>query len=89
VASLDDVRGVMVAGVNALGMVATIVGVPLLVARRLARGRRGMVLPTAVAIGAGLTVATRRTGWSLVKLWLGIDQGSGELDARSAQDSER
>jgi hypothetical protein len=64
----------MVAGANALGMAATIVGVPLLVARRLVRGRRGMVLPTAVAIGAGLTVATRRTGWSLVKLWLRIDR---------------
>jgi hypothetical protein len=76
VASLEDVRSVILAGVNALGMVATIVGVPLLVARRLARGRRGMVLPTAVAIGAGLTVATRRTGWSLVKLWLGIDDSS-------------
>jgi len=77
VASLDDVRGVMVAGVNALGMAATIVGVPLLVARQLTRGRRGMVLPIAMAIGAGLTVATRRTGWSLVKLWLGIDQEAG------------
>jgi hypothetical protein len=70
----DDVRGVAFAGLHAIGMAATIVGVPVLVARRLARGRRALVAPAALVIATGLTVATQRTGWSLVKLWLGIDR---------------
>ena len=73
-ADLDDVRGATLAGLNAAGMAATIVGVPLLVARRITRRRPVLLVPVAVGIGAGLTVATRRTGWSLVKLWLGIDR---------------
>ncbi len=71
---LDDLRGTFLASLNAIGMAATIVGVPMVVARRLARGRRGLVLPTALVVATGLTVATQRTGWSLVKLWLGIER---------------
>ena len=73
-ADLDDVRGVTLAGLNAIGMAATIVGVPVLVARRVTRRRPALLVPVAVGVGAGLTVATQRTGWSLVKLWLGIDR---------------
>ncbi len=69
---LDDVRGPAAALVHFAGMTATIVGVPLLVARRLAGDRTPLVAPAALAIGVGLTIATRRTAWSLVKLWLGI-----------------
>ena len=69
---LDDVRGPAAALVHFAGMTATIVGVPLLVARRLAGGRTPLVAPAALAIGVGLTIAPRRTAWSLVKLWLGI-----------------
>jgi hypothetical protein len=71
---VDDVRGVVLAGLHTVGMAATIVGVPMVVAGRLVRGRRALVLPTALVIATGLTVATQRTGWSLVKLWLGIDR---------------
>ena len=71
-ADLDDVRGVTLAGLNAIGMAATIVGVPVVIARRVTRRRPTLLVPVAVGIGAGLTVATQRTGWSLVKLWLGI-----------------
>jgi hypothetical protein len=70
----DDLRGVALATLNAAGMVTTIVGVPIVVARRLVQGRRALVLPTAVGIATVLTVATQRTGWNLVKLWLGIDR---------------
>jgi hypothetical protein len=88
VRDLDDVRGVTLAALNAIGMGATIVGVPILIARRLVRGRRGFVLPAAVAVGTGLTIATRRTGWSLVKLWLGIDRPRDSTSG-GAQDSGR
>jgi hypothetical protein len=88
VADLDDLRGASLAALNAIGMGATIVGVPLLVARQLVGGRRGLVLPTAVAIATVLTAATRRTGWSLVKLWLGIDRPRA-MTRRRAQDSGR
>jgi uncharacterized protein (DUF697 family) len=71
---MDDVRGFTVAAINAVGMAATIIGVPLLVARRLVRGRRALVVPAALTVATGLTIATQRTGWSLVKLWLGIDR---------------
>ncbi len=71
---LDDVRGATLAGLNAAGMVATIVGVPVLIAHRVTRRSPVLLVPVAVGIGAGLTVVTRRTGWSLVKLWLGIDR---------------
>ena len=71
-AELDDVRGPAAALVHLVGMTATIVGVPVLAARHLAGGRTPLVVPIAVAIGATLTVTTRRTAWSLVKLWLGI-----------------
>jgi hypothetical protein len=74
VPDVDDVRGVTVAAINFVGMAATIVGVPLVVARRLARGRRALVVPAALTVATGLTIATQRAGWSLVKLWLGIDQ---------------
>jgi hypothetical protein len=75
---VDDVRGVSLALLHAAGTAFTIVGVPLLAARRLVRGRRALVVPVALGIGAALTVATRRTGWNLVKLWLGIDRPRGE-----------
>jgi len=71
---VDDVRGAVLASLNAVGMTATIVGVPVLVAGRLVGWRPVLVLPTALAIATGLTIATQRTGWSLVKLWLGIDR---------------
>ena len=87
-ADLDDVRGATLAGLNAVGMAATIVGVPVLVARRMTRRRPALLLPVAVGVGAGLTVATQRTGWSLVKLWLGIDRPRRE-GAWDAQDSGR
>ena len=87
-ADLDDVRGVTLAGLNAVGMAATIVGVPVLVARRMTRRRPALLLPVAVGVGAGLTVATQRTGWSLVKLWLGIDRPRRE-GTWGAQDSGR
>jgi hypothetical protein len=71
---VDDVRGVALAALHAAATAFTIVGVPLLVARRLVRGRTGLVVPAALAVAAGLTIATRSAGWSLVKLWLGIDE---------------
>jgi hypothetical protein len=70
---VDDVRGVTLAALHAVGTAFTIVGVPLLLARRLVGGRRHLIGPVALGIGAALTVATRRSSWSLVKLWLGID----------------
>ena len=87
-ADIDDVRGVTLAGLNAIGMAATIVGVPVLVARRVTRRRPARLVPVAVGIGAGLTVATQRAGWSLVKLWLGIDRPREERSG-GAQDSGR
>lgn len=87
-ADLDDVRGVTLAGLNAIGMAATIVGVPVLVARRVTRRRPALLVPVAVGIGAGLTVATQRTGWSLVKLWLGIERPREERPG-GAQDFGR
>jgi hypothetical protein len=87
VPDVDDVRGATLAGLNAVGMAATIVGVPLVLARRLVQRRSMLVLPTAVVIGTGLTIATRRTGWSLVKLWLGIDRRSRDAGTRSARRS--
>jgi hypothetical protein len=73
-ADVDDVRGAALAALNAAGMTATIVGVPVLVARRLVGRGPTRVLPVALAVGVGLTVATRRSAWALVKLWLGIDR---------------
>jgi len=84
---VDDVRGVTLAALNAIGMAATIVGVPVLIARRLVRGRRTLVVPTALAVATGFTVATQRAGWSLVKLWLGI--GQPRAGTRPAQSSDR
>jgi len=77
----DDLRGATLAMLNAVGMTTTIVGVPVLVARRLVRRRRALVMPVAVGIAAALTVATQRAGWSLVKLWLGIDRRPAEGQA--------
>ena len=82
-ADLDDVRGATLATLNAVGMVLTIVGVPVLVARRVTRRRPALLVPVAVGVGAGLTVATQRTGWSLVKLWLGIDGRQPANSSRS------
>ena len=87
-ADLDDVRGVTLAGLNAIGMAATIVGVPVVIARRVTRRRPTLLVPAAVGVATVLTVATQRTGWSLVKLWLGIDQ-QRQGRARAAQDSGR
>lgn len=73
-ADVHDVRGPAAALVHLVGMSGTIVAVPVLVARRLAGARSPLVLPAALVVGAALTVATRRTAWELVKLWIGIDQ---------------
>jgi len=91
VPDVDDVRGIALAGLNAVGMAATIVGVPVLIARRLVRRRGALVLPTAVVIASGLAIATRRAGWSLVKLWLGIDgpRDDAQRTRTSAQPSDR
>ena len=78
---VDDVRGVVLAALNAAGMAATIVGVPVLVARRLVGRDPARVVPVALAVGVGLTVATRRSAWALVKLWIGIGQGRGGAPA--------
>lgn len=72
---VDDLRGAALAALNAAGMVATIVGVPVLVARRLVGRDPARVVPVALAVGVGLTVATRRSAWALVRLWIGIGQG--------------
>ena len=87
-ADLDDVRGVTLAGLNAIGMAATIIGVPAAIARRATRRRPTLLVPAAVGVATVLTVATQRTGWSLVKLWLGIDRPRHERP-RGAQDSGR
>lgn len=70
---LDDARGVALATIHALTLAAMIVGVPVLVARRVVR-RRALVIPAAGLLAAGLTVATQRTAWSLVRLWLRIEE---------------
>jgi len=73
---VDDVRGAALAAMHAAGTAFTIVGVPLLVARRLVRGRTGLVIPAALTLAAGFTIATRTASWSLVKLWLGMDEAA-------------
>ena len=78
---VDDVRGAVLATLNAAGIAATIVGVPVLVARRLVGTAPLRVVPVALAVGVGLTVATRRSTWALVKLWLGIGRGGGGAPA--------
>lgn len=70
---LDDARGVALATIHALTLTGMIVGVPVLVARRVVR-RRALVIPAAGLVAAGLTVATQRTAWSLVRLWLKIEE---------------
>ena len=80
-ADVDDVRGAVLAALNAAGLAATIVGVPVLVARRLVGADPQRVVPVALAVGVGLTVATRRSAWALVTLWLGIGQGRGGAPA--------
>jgi len=84
VPDLDDLRGVSLATVHALTTATMIVGVPVLVGRRLA-GRRTTptgsvtgprplaVVAAATLVGAGLTIATQRAAWALVRLWLGIE----------------
>lgn len=69
----DDARGVALATIHALTLAGMIVGVPMLVARRIVR-RRALVVPAAGLVAAGLTIATQRTAWSLVRLWLRIDR---------------
>jgi hypothetical protein len=78
---VDDVRGASLAAIHALTNAAMIVGVPVLVGRRLAtgRGRRERRRPLEIAaaaalVGAGLTFATRRFAWALVRLWLRMDE---------------
>jgi hypothetical protein len=91
VPDLADVRGVSLATIHALTTAAMIVGVPVLVGRRLAARRvlsaditRGAhevdtevgplaVVASATLVGAGLTIATQRAAWALVRLWLDID----------------
>ena len=70
---LDDARGVALATLHALTTAGMILGVPVLVARRVVR-RRALVIPAAGLVAAGLTVATQRTAWSLVRLWLRIEE---------------
>ena len=70
---LDDARGIALATLHALTTVGMIVGVPVLVARRIVR-RRALLIPAAGLVAAGLTVATQRTAWSLVRLWLRIEE---------------
>jgi hypothetical protein len=82
---LDDARGIALATLHALTTVGMIVGVPVLVARRIVR-RRALVIPAAGLVAAGLTVATQRTAWSLVRLWLRIE-GREPRAQRSAQRS--
>jgi hypothetical protein len=84
---LDDARGVALATIHALTTVGMIVGVPVLVARRIVR-RRVLVIPAAGLVAAGLTVATQRTAWSLVRLWLRIEERQPRAQ-RSAQPSGR
>ncbi len=70
---LDDARGVALATLHALTTAGMILGVPVLVARRIVR-RRALVVPAAGLVAAGLTLATQRTAWSLVRLWLRIEE---------------
>jgi len=92
---IDDVRGVSMATIHALTTAVMIVGVPVLVGRSLASRRATVtgsgagarplaVVATATLVGAGLTVATQRTAWALVRLWLGIDQPAGRPAAQSS-----
>jgi hypothetical protein len=88
---LDDVRGIALATVNALVTAGLIVGVPVLLARRIVRARRAgdravplLIAPAAGLVATGLTVATRRTAWSLVRLWLRMD-----ADRKGVQPSGR
>jgi hypothetical protein len=80
---LDDARGFALATLHALGMAATFVGVPVAIARRMTGGRRALVAPVALTVAAGLTIATQRAGWRLVKLWLGIDGRPDYADRRA------
>jgi hypothetical protein len=73
---LDDVRGVSLATVHALTTAAMIVGVPVLIGRRSARGQKALTAPVAIAVGVGLTLVTQRATWGLVRLWLRMDQPS-------------
>jgi len=78
---LDDVRGVGFATLHALTTAAMIVGVPVLIGRRIVRRRGGVpgerpvaVVVAAAVVGTALTVATQRTAWGLVRLWLRMDR---------------
>jgi len=80
VPDLDDVRGITLATFNAVVTAAMLVGVPVLVARRIVRGPHPdasrtplLVASAAGTVAAALTIATRRTAWSLVRLWLRMD----------------
>jgi len=83
VPDLDDLRGVSLATLHALTTAAMIVGVPVLVGRRMAAARAPLSGPgplvtaaAATIVAAALTVATRRTAWGLVRLWLRMDDSS-------------
>lgn len=105
---LDDVRGMSLATIHALTTAAMIVGVPVLVGRRLAarrvlsadiahgahgaHGNGTEVRPlatvvSATLVGAGLTIATQRAAWALVRLWLDIDEPATRPGARPAAQS--
>jgi len=85
VLDVDDLRGVSLAALHAFTTAAMIVGVPVLIGRRLAvpqapLTRSGPLITAAAAtvVATALTVATRRTAWGLVRLWLRMDdQPSG------------
>ena len=92
---LDDVRGVSLATVHALTTATMIVGVPVLVGHslvarrttasdRVATPRPLAVVAAAALVGTGLTIATQRAAWALVRLWLGIDQPAARPAAQSS-----
>ncbi len=75
---LDDLRGVSLATLHALTNAALIVGVPVLIGRRITAGRRFLITPAAVLCAAGLTFFTRASTWALVRIWLDLDRESGQ-----------
>jgi len=81
--NLDDVRGVALATLHALTTATMIIGVPVLVGHRFVsrRGTGGArpvaVFATATLVGTGLTVATQRAAWAIVRLWLRMDEPDG------------
>jgi hypothetical protein len=83
VPDLDDLRGISLATLHGLTTAAMIVGIPVLVGRRISARRAPLAGPgplttaaVATVVAATLTVATRRTAWGLVRLWLRMDDSA-------------